>query len=645
MKKKFLILNIILIISLITANITVYRVAKTSLLDTVMNYTSSTASAISNNLASSLKLRSTYLQGIAKVISINNNSHNDANITPILTSGLANNDMDIVGIYYATETGDYYYNDVKLTEPYATYSNKDWYKNTKANPNTPQYSDIYVDSVTGDLTIGIFYGITNAQNEFIGSIGLDISLQSLKEYINSLATNDSFIIFTDNDGYIWCQNNQFDTDSIANRPEFALNEMETIIVDKQLITSQSLSILPSYRLYFYTDTTSIIDNKLSLIFINIFISTLLLMIILAYKIGLVSKFINGINETNKVITIMSTGDFTARMDIPSIPELAYLCENLNSCLEKMSKIMSSISSTGQSITSSAQEVYSLSQETTTSMSEVASAIDNVSGITVEQVNSVSTVHNSVTLLADQLDHLKDNANTIINVSNETEKLSTEGLDILENLIEQSQLTQENSVVLSTNMNEMSQNINSIHYILDAISNITSQTTLLALNASIEAARAGESGKGFAVVANEIRNLAEDSKHQTEEIQKIIESVNTSYTNFCMVMKETDSLHEQQTAYITITKDKFTDILSAVQYLIASIQEMSNAMSDMMKYKDTVTQEVDYILESTQGVSAATQQVTASTEEITSAMRIFVTNTDTLNGIANSLQTLLAEFKI
>ena len=73
MKKKFLILNIILIISLITANITVYRVAKTSLLDTVMNYTSSTASAISNNLASSLKLRSTYLQGIAKVISINNN--------------------------------------------------------------------------------------------------------------------------------------------------------------------------------------------------------------------------------------------------------------------------------------------------------------------------------------------------------------------------------------------------------------------------------------------------------------------------------------------------------------------------------------------------------------------------------------------
>jgi methyl-accepting chemotaxis protein len=77
---------------------------------------------------------------------------------------------------------------------------------------------------------------------------------------------------------------------------------------------------------------------------------------------------------------------------------------------------------------------------------------------------------------------------------------------------------------SANVDRLRESSAAIGNVVNLIAQIARQTTLLALNSTIEAARAGEAGRGFAVVATEVKALAVQTQHATEEIGKKIEAL-------------------------------------------------------------------------------------------------------------------------
>ncbi len=106
---------------------------------------------------------------------------------------------------------------------------------------------------------------------------------------------------------------------------------------------------------------------------------------------------------------------------------------------------------------------------------------------------------------------------------------------------------------------------------DLIMNISSQTSLLALNASIEAARAGEAGKGFAVVAEEVSKLANNSSESVEKITAALGGMEDKTSNILEKISSINDLIQNQAAN-----------MQEINASVEEIKAMATTIEDLSK---------------------------------------------------------------
>lgn len=144
-------------------------------------------------------------------------------------------------------------------------------------------------------------------------------------------------------------------------------------------------------------------------------------------------------------------------------------------------------------------------------------------------------------------------------------------------------------------------------ITDMITQVATQTSLLALNASIEAARAGDAGRGFAVVASEISNLSGQTTQATNDINGLITSVASQLEVMVGTIEKLLKAGEEESECAQETSRSFT-------LITRHMQEITRHSADLDKIVRDLAAANEEIMASVETISAMTEEVTAHANE-------------------------------
>lgn len=311
------------------------------------------------------------------------------------------------------------------------------------------------------------------------------------------------------------------------------------------------------------------------------------------------------------------GDLTQALNYRGNDEIGELSLGFNTFTEKLRTIVTELQNTAQVL-----------QQSSSALEKAAHDSLDSSECQLQETEMIATSMNEVTYSVQEVARNAEQAASQVSSAIQQAEAGQQSIHNSLQQTDQLSATIEQAVEV---MEALSAESTQIGTVLEVINSIAEQTNLLALNAAIEAARAGEQGRGFAVVADEVRLLAQRTQQSTEEVQNMIDSLQTNSRAAVQVIQESSQASAktvEQANIASASLEQITLALTALSDLNASIASSTLQQSHVA---EEISQNISRVAGLAGTSTTAAQQASCSSEN--------------LDQLARSLSNILAQFKV
>lgn len=281
--------------------------------------------------------------------------------------------------------------------------------------------------------------------------------------------------------------------------------------------------------------------------------------------------------------------------------------------EKQKALVDDVLRIAEQVRKDTESAMTIVDELKESSEVVRHSVNDISDSTSQTAENIQTQTMMTQNIQENIEKTVERSEHMVRVAQRSNEVNTKNMEMIKELKKQADVLAATNTQVAQAMHQLRENVNSVKNITGTIVSISSQTNLLALNASIESARAGEAGRGFAVVAEQIRELSENTRRETEQISTILEELTRNADQTVEAVEKSVEVSNEQDRMISGVAEQFDEMNRNVNELVGDISDIDNMIESLSTANNQIVDNIMQLSATTEEVTAAAQQSTEITE--------------------------------